>query len=64
MTEIVTELMHFLGSGQDPLVRNVVASLLCIALYGLYIAREGELSSHRARRPRRSPDSILRSVGH
>ena len=61
-----SRLLDLLGSGNSFPVRNVVAILVCMFFYGIFIFRERDpspSSRHRTRPHALSPDSILRGGG-
>ena len=63
MPEIVTRYWDWLVSSSEPSTRNLVTMFACIALYLVFLSRGRDESSRRARRPSRSPDSVLRGGG-
>ncbi len=63
MYEIASRYWDRLWTTPDPSVRNLVALLLCTAVYAVFLSRGHERAYVRARRPQRCPDSILRGGG-
>ena len=63
MPEIVARYWYRLASDPDPSSRNLIIVLSCIAIYWIFLARGDEGSPRQARRPRRTPDSVLRGGG-
>lgn len=63
MPETVSRYWDWLGSAADPSVRNLVALLVCIAVYSAFLSRGRDKAYGRTRRPQRCADSVLRGGG-